>query len=94
MRTIPPKFRFSSGRVAFFYVGASALVPKSQVSHGRDAKSITYLGQKVPCYEFGSGDSWSFAPKLKHPGRGFSAGQWHPVVLKALARAGGHEFRM
>jgi len=61
--------------------------------HGKNAKSITHLGQKVPCYDFGSGDSWSLAPKLKHPSRGFSPKQWHPVVLKALARAGGHEFR-
>jgi hypothetical protein len=62
--------------------------------HGRNAKPITHLGHEVPCYEFGCGDSWSLAPKLRHPSRGFSPKQWHAVILKSLARAGGHEFRL
>lgn len=60
---------------------------------GRDVHPIKHQGRKIPCYEFNVGRNKSLAPKLKHPSRAFNLAQTRPVVLKALKRAGGHEFR-
>jgi hypothetical protein len=61
---------------------------------GRDTKAIIYGGRTVACYEYGEGNNRSLAPKLRHPSRGFSPQQWHPILLKAIERADGHEFRL
>jgi hypothetical protein len=62
--------------------------------YGRDTKSIIHAGREVACYEFGRGNSWSLALRLQHPSRAFSPREWHPIVLKALVRAGGREFKL
>jgi hypothetical protein len=61
--------------------------------YGRDTKPIIDAGQDVPCYEFGPADSRSLAFRLPHPSR-ISPQKWHPIFLKALRRAGGHEFKL
>ena len=61
--------------------------------YGRDTKSIIHAGRKVVCYEFGRTNNWSLGFRLRHPSRAFSPNEWHPIVLKALVRAGGHEFK-
>jgi hypothetical protein len=62
--------------------------------YGRDTKSIIHARREVACYEFGHSNNLSLAFRLRHPSRAFSPREWHPIVLKALARAGGHEFRL
>jgi hypothetical protein len=61
--------------------------------HGRDAKAIIHSGRSIPCYEFSVKDGWALAPKLRHPSRGVSPQEWHPIILEALKRVGGHKFR-
>lgn len=61
--------------------------------YGRDTKPIIHARRPVLCYEFGHANNWSLAFRLRHPSRAFSPKEWHPIVLKALVRAGGHEFK-
>ncbi len=60
---------------------------------GRDVPPIKHGRRNILCYEFGVGRVKSLAPKLRHPSRAFNLDLTRGVILKALARAGGHKFR-
>jgi len=60
---------------------------------GRDVRSIRSEGEEIPCYEFCIRGRAVLAPKLPHASRGFSPSRWRPVILEALKRVAGHEFR-
>jgi hypothetical protein len=62
-------------------------------NYGRDVFPIEHGHHRILCYEFGIGRKKSLAPKLKHPARAFKRKQTSRVILKALEKAGGHEYR-